>query len=103
MKLALEFGIPERELLGRMDSIEYGRWKAFFRIFPFSQDRADLRAAMIAASCRNATLVKGDKAFRIKDFLFDFIIVAKRQSAKSMMNICKLFAGVYNKSKKGCK
>ena len=103
MKLALEFGIPVRELLERMDGIEYGKWQAYFRIFPFKDDRDDINAASICASARNATLGRGDRMFRMRDFLIDYLKAGKRQSLKGMMNVCKLFAGVYNKATKGRK
>lgn len=101
MKLALEFGMTERELLTRMDAREYGKWKAFFRIFPFNQERADLRAAMIAANNANSMRDRSQRPYKISDFLFDFIKEVKRQTPEQMKCIVKMFAMAHNSSSKG--
>ncbi len=37
-----------REMLSRMDSHEFAEWMAFTTLEPLPEDRADIRAAMIA-------------------------------------------------------
>ena len=36
-----------------MPASEFGEWKAFFSIYPFSRDRADYQTALLAATISN--------------------------------------------------
>ncbi len=101
MKLALALGMTEQEMLGRMNSREYARWLAFFRIFPFPEERADWRAAMLATVQANTMRDNKTRPYKIKDFLLDFISDVKKQTPEQMKNIVKLFVRVHNSSKAG--
>ncbi len=97
MKLALEFGMTERELLGRLDSVEYGKWRAYFSIFPFKEERADIRAAMIASESANDSYqARGGKnrPFKIQKWIIDYL--KKPQTLEQMKNLIRMFAKTHN-------
>lgn len=54
-----------------MSSREFARWKAFDRLEPIGEQRADIRAALIAQTVANA-LGAGKKPFKLSDFLLQF-------------------------------
>jgi len=58
-----------RELLARMDSHELAEWIAFYAIEPFGEQRADLRAAIVASVIANCNRGKNQKAFKPADFM----------------------------------
>ena len=58
--LLLQEEITERELY---------EWMAFYRIEPFGEERADLRAGIVASVLANANRRKGAKAFMPRDFM----------------------------------
>ena len=57
------------ELLTRMSAREFAEWQVFYNVVPFGEERADLRAARIAAATINA--IAGQAAYTTSDFLFD--------------------------------
>jgi hypothetical protein len=60
-------------MLREMSSVQWLQWRAFMQLRPFhfDQERADVRAAMIAAAIWNVQIAKGKgkKQLSIKDFL----------------------------------
>jgi len=42
-----------QELLARISGRELAEWQAYFRLEPFGEERADLRAAIVAATVAN--------------------------------------------------
>ena len=61
-----------RELLERCDSREIAEWMAYDSVEPFGEDRADLRAGIIASQIVNVHLSKGQRATVPADFMPDF-------------------------------
>lgn len=57
------------ELLGRISSRELSEWQAYFETDPFGEERADLRAGIIAAIIANIYRKKGAKPFKPSDFM----------------------------------
>ena len=58
-----------RSLLASTDAGEMAEWEAYFRIEPFGEDRADLRAGIVASTMANTVRGKGTKPFRPVDFM----------------------------------
>ena len=58
-----------RELLARMDSRELAEWQAYYRLEPFGQERADLRAGIVASTLANIHRDPKRKAFAPEDFM----------------------------------
>ena len=52
-----------------ISSAEFAEWIAYDRIDPFGEERADLRAAIIAATVANAFRGKNGKTFMPVDFM----------------------------------
>lgn len=58
--------MPVGQLLASVSSRELTEWQAFFRLEPFGEDRADLRAGIIASTVANTAR---DPKQRKKPFL----------------------------------
>ena len=58
-----------RELQNRMDSREFAEWIAFTQLDPFTEERADLRAGIVASTFANANLGKNQQPFKPSDFM----------------------------------
>lgn len=56
-----------RELLGRVDSRELTEWVAFHNLHPWGEERADLRAGIVASTVANCHSTKG--TFKPSDFM----------------------------------
>ena len=61
-----------REAQARCDSHEYAEWQAKYEIDPWGEDRADLRAGIIASTIANVNRESKRKAFVPRDFMPDF-------------------------------
>lgn len=68
-RLALSLGCTIRELEARMSSREFSEWIAYSGIEPWGEDRADLRAGILASLTANINRGKGAKPFRPSDFM----------------------------------
>ena len=60
------------ELLHTMSSKELVEWQAYYSIEPFGEERADLRAGIIASTIANVNRPKGKKAYDAEDFMPKF-------------------------------
>ena len=61
-------GIPYRELQMRISAPDFALYMAYDHIDPFSEQRADLRSAIIACVMANAFAAKGKK-FKVSEFM----------------------------------
>lgn len=59
-----------RELSDRIGARELDEWKAFYRISPFGDERADWRAAQLSCMFANVHRGKGSRTFKLKDFVW---------------------------------
>lgn len=57
------------ELLARLSARELAEWRAFDRLEPFGDRRADVRLGIMAALFANAHRAAGAKPFTPRDFL----------------------------------
>ena len=75
------------ELKQRMSGREFFRWIAYSVIEPWGEERADLRAAMIASTIANVNRGKGRPVVPIERFMPKFgpKQPAKKQSVQDMM------------------
>lgn len=72
-RLALAVGRADVDgLLAELSSPQIAEWMAYFAIEPFGERRADLRAAIIAATIANAQRAKDSRPFKPQDFMPDF-------------------------------
>jgi len=59
-------------MLGRMSSTELTYWKAWWRIEPWGEYRADLRAGSVAAPLLNIQLARNADKYKASDWLMEF-------------------------------
>jgi hypothetical protein len=84
------------ELLGSLDAVDIAEWMAFDRIEPFGEERADLRMAIVACTIANANRGKGQKAFKVDDFMPKFE-PRKKQTVTQMGRMLGLIAAANKK------
>ena len=68
------------ELLARISSRELAEWMQYYELEPFGEERADLRAAIVATTIANSNRRKGKRAFKPADFMPRF---EKKEEAQS--------------------
>lgn len=61
-----------RQLKSKITMRELRGWQRYYRIEPWGERRADLRAGIVAAAMRNSMRGRGSRAFRAQDFLPEF-------------------------------
>lgn len=83
------------EAQSRISSAEFAEWIAYDRIDPYGQERADLRAGMIASTIANFSTVKG-KQFTAADFMPDFLNRKRKQTVEEMRANFAAFAAAHN-------
>ena len=80
-----------------MSSREYAAWRAYERVEPIGEDRADIRAALVANTVARA---HGHKT-QIRDFLVDYWRdpgEAARLAGENLVARLRLFARAHNRS-----
>lgn len=72
------------ELLARISSRELAEWMAYYEIEPFGEERADVRAALVASTVANVHRGKKRRAYKLDDFMPRFERKTK-QTADDML------------------
>lgn len=92
------------ELLARISSRELTEWMQYYELEPFGEERADLRAAIVAATVANANRRKGKRAFKPADFMPRFKQQAEPQSWEDQLRLVEMlnaaFGGVDLRNRK---
>jgi len=57
------------ELLHRISSRELTEWQAYYGVEPFGEDRADLRAGIVASTVANVFRKSGTSPYKAQDFM----------------------------------
>lgn len=70
--MAANWGCSVKELLSRVGSKELSEWIAYYRLDPFGQERADMRAAVVASIIANVNRDKKQKPYTMMDFMLNF-------------------------------
>lgn len=97
-RLALALGMTVREMLQKMSSAELTDWLAYWRLDPFGEERADLRAGIVAATTANVWAGKGKRA-KPADFMPKFDTPRKaRMSQDAMKTMFRTAAAAFNKT-----
>ena len=60
------------ELLHRISSRELTEWQAYYGVEPFGEDRADLRAGIVASTVANVFRKSGTQPYKAQDFMPKF-------------------------------
>lgn len=77
-------------MLERIDSRELAEWQAFYSLWPFGDERADIRQAMTSMILANAYRGKNSPPVKIQNFLpFSRPPQRKEQTAEQMMAATK--------------
>jgi len=70
MVLAGHLGKSLRECMSSVDSREFTRWKAFDRVSPIGDWRADRRAGLVAAAVYNVHRTGNQEPAKSADFIY---------------------------------
>jgi len=99
-RLALALGESNPDaMLARMPHRVFLEWIEYTRIEPFGEERADLRAGIVASTIANCLArKKGQPAFEVKDFMPNFA-PPKQKTADELFGQVRflnfLFGGEY--------
>ena len=86
-----------RDLLDRCDSRELAEWEAYASIEPFGEERADLRAGIVAAAVANSNPYRG-KAWKPSDFMPKFEAQEpRRQSPQEMQSAMRQIDAIHRR------
>jgi hypothetical protein len=78
-------------MLEQMPARTFAAWQAFYEIDPFGDQRADLRAGIVAATAANCWRGKGDRPLKPIDFMPFY--ERPRQSSEEMRHILDTIIG----------
>lgn len=87
-----------RQLSDRIEARELDEWKAYFRISPFGEDRADWRLALLSSMFANVHRGKGAPTFKPRDFVWKRPGPPKRMDWRAMRDV---FAGIAARANAG--
>jgi len=79
--------IDVEEMLHKIPAWKLSRWVAFLNIDPQGEQRADLRAGIIASTIANVNRGKNTKPFVAKDFMPDFSDVRPKGQTVAQMKV----------------
>ena len=91
------------ELLSRVSAAELTEWEAFDRLDPFTRERDDLRAGIVASTIANVNRGKGKRAYTPKDFMPDYRPKGARLAEKARAAIAAAAASAAAKSQRKVK
>ena len=60
------------DMLAEISSAQFAEWLAYARLEPWGEERADLRAGIVASTIANVNRGKGQKAYNPQDFMPKF-------------------------------
>jgi hypothetical protein len=83
-----------RELLARISARELSEWMAYFMLEPFGEERADVRAAIVAATVANTARdpKRHRRPFQASDFMPKFERKEReRQTWEEQLRIVEMF------------
>jgi len=98
LALALGYLNPDA-MLARMPYRIWSEWQAFAALEPFGEERADLRAGIVAATVANCMARgKGRRSFKPRDFMPRFEETQRKPATSSehyqqVLAITQLFGG----------
>ncbi len=72
-------------MLGEISSRQFAEWMAFYRLEPWGEERADLRAGIVASTIANSNRGKGQKPFKPQQFMPEFEPETEEQAAARLM------------------
>jgi hypothetical protein len=88
-RLALALGEPNPDaMLARMPNRVFKEWVAFAEVEPFGEERADMRAAIVAATIANVNRKKGKAPYKVRDFMPVF--ERRRQTWQEQLRVVEM-------------
>lgn len=101
-RLAKELGeVDVDAMLASIPLRLFNEWIEYAQLEPFGEERADLRAAIVACVTANAWRGKTGRRFQPKDFMPQFSQTRRpRQTAEQMDKVMREFAAAYDIAKK---
>jgi hypothetical protein len=87
------------ELQAAMSSREFTEWQAYFALEPFGEERADIRAALVASVIANVNRnpKKRSSPFAVKDFMLRFGEAAgsREQSVEQQLSLVEMLNAAF--------
>lgn len=79
-----------------MTVTEYSEWIAYANLEPFGEERADLRAGIVASTVANCAMGRKGPSLKPKDFMPEFGKRVKNMTGAAMARTFQLFANIHN-------
>ena len=101
--MTLALGLPSVAYAQtQISSREFAEWLAYDRIAPLGPERADWRAALIAATVANAFRGRARRAYKVEDFMprFDGGAAARRDGEELEVMMSQ-WASMYQAAQRG--
>lgn len=98
-RLALALGQPNPDsMLARLPQRVWSEWQEFAALEPFGEERADLRAGIVASTITNCMARKGGTAYKPRDFMPQFVEPTQRETKtfehyQQALMITRVFGG----------
>ena len=86
--------MPVAEMLNTVSANEMLEWRAYYSIFPFTDDRADINASMIQATNVN---MNSKKRYSYTDFMPKYGETAEANLMAKFVKLGKILSKVENK------
>ena len=71
-------------MLAEMSSAQFAEWMAYSRLEPWGEQRADLRAGIVASTMANVNRGKSRKPYKPHEFMPDFEPVSEEEQVARM-------------------
>jgi hypothetical protein len=72
-------------MLAEMTSTQFAEWMAYAQLEPWGEERADLRAGIVASTVANSMRGKKGKPFKPADFIPDFELVSEEEQTSRLI------------------
>jgi hypothetical protein len=78
-------------MLESISSQQINEWMAFYQLEPFGADAQNIGHAITASTVANVNRQKGQKAFKVSDFMPNTQHAEKQQTVDEMINLAAIF------------
>ena len=80
-------------MLAEITSRQFAEWMAYAKLEPFGEERADLRAGIVASTIANVNRGKNQKPYKPTDFMASFELETEEQAAERLIAKAMLALG----------
>lgn len=72
-------------MLAEITSVQFAEWMAYSKLEPWGEERADLRAGIVASTIANSNRGKGQKPYKPQQFMPSFEPVSDEERVAQLL------------------